>query len=321
MYKSYFKIGWRNLLKNKSYSFINISGLAIGMAVAMLFGLWVFDELGFNKSFKNYNRIFSVYHHFSFGSDTFTESGVSPRFAYELRNNFPEFELPAMASYQSDYVVSYKETKFSKPGLYVEPQFMEIFSVRMIHGAQDALNSVHSVLLSNTLADVMLGENPIGKIIKFDNRDDLVVTGVYEDFPTNSEFSEIQMLMPMDYYFSNSESTGKQRDSWDDISFQCFILLNDKTSMMAAGGKIKDLLFLNGSDDMKAIKPEGFLFPMEKWYLFAEFKDGKNIGGKIQFVWMFALVGGFVLLLACINFMNLSTAQSEKRSKEVESVK
>lgn len=317
MYKSYFKIGWRNLFSSKSYSFINISGLSIGMAVAMLIGLWVFDELSFNKSFKNYNRLYNVYHHLTFGRDIFTESGVSPRFVHEVRNNFAEFESLALTSYQTDHIVSYKEAKFSRPGLFVEPQFIEMFSLRMMQGTHEALNSMHSVLISKTLADAMLGENPIGKVVRFDNRDDLVVSGVYEDFPANSEFSEIQMLMPMEYYFSTSESARKQRDSWDDISFQCFVLLNDKTSLSQAEAKIKNLLFQKGSDNMKEIKPEGLLFPMEKWHLYAEFKDGKNIGGKIQLVWMFGLIGAFVLILACINFMNLSTARSEKRSKEV----
>ena len=317
MYKSYFKIGWRSLLRNRGYSLINISGLAIGMAVAMLIGLWIFDELSFNKSFKNYERIANVYHSLTFGADNFTDSGVPPLFAPELKNNFSEFENVALTSYQADHILSYEEAKFSKPGLFVEPSFIEMFSLRMVHGTPDALKNMHSILLSKALADIMLGDNPIGKMVKFDNRDNLIVTGVYEDFPSNSEFSEVQMLVPMDYYFTTSEVARKQMNSWEDISFQCFVLLNDKTSLPKAESKIKNLLFQKGSDDMKSIKPEGILFPMEKWHLYAEFKDGKNIGGKIQFVWMFGMVGAFVLLLACINFMNLSTARSEKRSKEV----
>ncbi|HNV28359.1 MAG TPA: ABC transporter permease [Cyclobacteriaceae bacterium] len=317
MYKSYFKIGWRSLLRNRGYSLINISGLAIGMAVAMLIGLWIFDELSFNKSFKNYERIANVYHSLTFGADNFTDSGVPPLFAPELKNNFAEFENVALTSYQADHILSYEEAKFSKPGLFVEAPFIEMFSLRMVHGTPDALKNMHSILLSKALADIMLGDNPIGKMVKFDNRDNLIVTGVYEDFPSNSEFSEVQMLVPMDYYFTTSEVARKQMNSWEDISFQCFVLLNDKTSLPQAESKIKNLLFQKGSDDMKSIKPEGILFPMEKWHLYAEFKDGKNIGGKIQFVWMFGMVGAFVLLLACINFMNLSTARSEKRSKEV----
>jgi putative ABC transport system permease protein len=317
MYKSYFKIGWRSLLRNKGYSIINISGLAMGMAVAMLIGLWIFDELSFNKSFKNYDRIANVYHSLTFGTANFTDSGVPTPFANELRTNFAEFENIALTSYQADHVISYEEAKFSKPGLFAEPQFVEMFSLRMVHGTTDALKSMHSILLSKTMADIMLGDNPIGKIVKLDNRDNLTVTGVYEDFPSNSEFSEVQMLVPMEYYFTTSETARNQMNRWEDISFQCFVQLNDKTSLPQAELKIKNLLFQKGSDDMKSIKPEGILFPMEKWHLYAEFKDGKNIGGKIQFVWMFGLVGAFVLLLACINFMNLSTARSEKRSKEV----
>jgi putative ABC transport system permease protein len=317
MLQNYFKIGWRNLLRSKSYSLINISGLAIGMAVAILIGLWVFDELSFNKSFKNYSRMTNVYHHLTFGSDTFTESGAPPLFAAELKNNFAEFESVALASYQTDHFINYDETKFSKPGLFVEPQFLEMFSLTMLQGSTVALKDVHSIVLSKTFANAVLGDNPIGKMVKLDNRDNLIVTGVYEDFPSNSEFSEIQMLLPMEYYFTTSETARKQMNSWEDISFQCFVLLNDKTTLLQAQSKIKNLLYEKGSDDMKSIKPEGLLFPMEKWHLYAEFKDGKNIGGKIQFVWMFGLIGVFVLLLACINFMNLSTARSEKRSKEV----
>ena len=317
MFQSYFKIGWRSLLKNKSYSLINISGLAIGMAVAILIGLWIFDEQSFNKSFKNYDRIANVYHSLTFGADTFTDSGVPPLMANELKSSFSEFEKVSLTSYQADRIIGYEETKFSKPGLFVEPQFVEMFSLRMLQGTTSALKEVHSIVLSKTLADVMVGDNPIGKVVKLDNRDDLIVTGVYEDFPSNSEFSEVQMLVPMDYYFTTSETASKQMNSWEDISFQCFVLLNDKASLPQAESKIKNLLFQKGSGDMKSIKPEGLLFPMEKWHLYAEFKDGKNVGGKIQFVWMFGLVGIFVLLLACINFMNLSTARSEKRSKEV----
>ena len=317
MFKSYFKIGWRNLLSNKSYSLINITGLAMGMAVAVLIGVWIFDELSFNKSFKNYDRLYSVYHSLTFGSDTFTESGAPAPFAEELKNNFAEFEDVVLTNYQSDHSISYEEARYSKPGLFVEPQFVEMFSVRMLYGTKNALTNMHSILLSKTLSDVILGENPVGKIVKFYNRDDLIVTGVFEDFPSNSEFSEIHMLVPMDYYFTTSETARKQKDSWEDVPFQCYVLLNDKTSLPQAESKIKNLLFQKGSDDVKSVKPAGILFPMEKWHLYGEFKDGKNVGGKIQFVWMFAMVGAFVLLLACINFMNLSTARSEKRSKEV----
>jgi len=314
MYKSYFKIGWRNLLCNKSYSLINISGLAIGMAVAMLIGFWVFDELSFNKSFKNYDRLAAVYFSLTFGGEVITDSGAPPAMGAELKNNHPEFDEVALATYQADRIISYQETSISRPGLFVEPSFIKIFSMNMLHGGEGALKELHSIVLSQKLADDLVGSDPIGKMIKY-NHDNLMITGVFEDFPSNSDFGKVELLLPMEYYFKSQPT--KNTDSWEDMMYQCFVLLNDKNSMDEANLKIKDLLYEKGSDDMKSLKPKGFLFPIEKWHFHSEFKNEESTGGKIRFVWMFGIVGSFVLILACINFMNLSTARSERRSKEV----
>ena len=139
MFKSYFKIGWRNLLSNKSYSHINISGLALGMAVAILIGVWVFDELSYNKSFRNYNRLYNVYHSLTYDGDIYTGSGVPPQLSQELKNNFAEFEDVALTSFQADHGIGYEKASFSKPGLFVEPQFVEMFSLKLLHGTSNAL--------------------------------------------------------------------------------------------------------------------------------------------------------------------------------------
>ncbi len=314
MYSSYFKIGWRNLVKNKTYSVINISGLAIGMAVAILIGLWIFDELSFNKSFKNYNRLASVYFSVTFGGEVITDSGAPPAMGAELKSNHPEYDEVVIATYQNDHIIRYEENSISKPGLFAEPNFIKIFSMNMLQGGEGALKELHSIVLSQKLANDLVGSDPIGKMVKY-NHDNLMVTGVFEDFPSNSEFGAVQLLMPMDYYFKTQPT--RNVDSWEDISYQCFVLLNDKTSIDESNLKIKDLLYEKGSDDMKSLKPKGFLFPIEKWHFHSEFKNEESTGGKIRFVWMFGIVGSFVLILACINFMNLSTARSERRSKEV----
>ena len=316
MIKNYFKIGWRNLLRNKGYSFINISGLAMGMAVAMLIGLWVFDELSFNRSFEKYDRIGKMYHHLTFGENILTIDDMPYPVGNELKNNYADFEEVTMTK-EEDHIIGYEEKKFSKTGLFVEPQFAALFSLHLLQGSAESLKEVHSILISKSLAHDIGADNTIGKMIKFDNLDNLMVAGVFEDFPSNSQFAEITMLLPVSYYFTISESTRKKMNNWEDYDFQCYVLLNDKTSFGQAEPKIRNVLYQKVSGDGKAIKPEGILFPMEKWHLYSEFKDGKNIGGKIQFVWMFGMIALFVLLLACINFMNLSTARSEKRSKEV----
>ncbi|MBY0436408.1 MAG: ABC transporter permease, partial [Cyclobacteriaceae bacterium] len=187
MYKSYFKIGWRNLLRSKGYSLINIGGLAVGMAVAMLIGLWVYDELSFNKSFVNYSRIAKVYHHLTFGEEAFTLDAVPHAIGAHLKNNFAEFEDVVIVNEQGEHVVGYEEKTFSKVGIYAEPHFLEMFSVPMLKGTHTALKDVNSIVLSKTLADVLVGDNAIGKVIKFNNKDNLMVAGVYEDFPDNSQ--------------------------------------------------------------------------------------------------------------------------------------
>jgi putative ABC transport system permease protein len=316
MLKNYFTIGWRNIIRTKGYSVINISGLAIGMAVAILIGLWIMDEMNYNKSFKNHDRLGQLYHHVTFGEDTMTISDVPAPIGEALKNNYAEFEGVAITSWPGEHIITYNETKLSETGLFVEPQFASMFSVQMLQGT-NTLTDVHSILVSKTLAVSLFDNKPIGKMIKLDNRDLLMVTGVFEDFPSNSQFADVKMLLPIAYFFSIDESHRKKIHNWEDYSFQCFVLLKHNILFDQVESKIRNVLYEKASGDGKAIKPQGILFPMAKWHLYAEFKDGINTGGQIRFVWMFGMIGTFVLLLACINFINLSTARSEKRSKEV----
>jgi ABC-type antimicrobial peptide transport system permease subunit len=315
MIKNYFKIAWRTIVKNKLYSFINIAGLAIGMGLAILIGLWIWDELSFNKYHGNYRSIARVMVNQTFGDDISTDVAIPLPLKEELKNNYaPDFKNIAMTSWEWDHSFTVDKTKISKPGMYVESDFLKIFSIDMIYGSySDALNEPSSIVLSESAAKSLFGNgNPVNKTILFDNNINGKITGVFADLPTNSEFHGVQVLLPWSS-FLQQDWVKNSFNNWGNNSFQLFTRINDKTTFEKVTSKIKDI----GKKYYPQSRPEYFLQPMTKWHLYSEFKNGKNSGGKITFVWLFGITGLFILFLACINFMNLSTARSERRAKEV----
>jgi putative ABC transport system permease protein len=315
MLRNYLKIAFRNLIKNPGYSAINIGGLAVGMAVAVLIGLWVYDEISFDKYHKNYDRIAGVWQHVSFGPEKSTY-GIGPiPLANELRTKYPDFESAVVTKGQY-FVLTSGDKKLSKPGYSVEPQFLDMMSVRILSGTKQGLNEVNSIMLSQSLAEVFFGtESPINKLVKIDNGLTVKVTGVYEDFPNNSSFYDVQFLTPWDFALAKEDYIRQSANEWDNNSFQIYGQLKAGTDFDKVSDKIKDIRVKR--NDPPGYRPEFFLHPMGKWHLLNDFKNGVSIGGLMKFVWLFGVIGIFVLLLACINFMNLSTARSEKRAKEV----
>jgi putative ABC transport system permease protein len=318
MFRNNIKLAWRNLVKSKGFSFINITGLAIGMAVALLIGLWVWDELSFNKSFDNYNRIAQLYQNRTFNGKPATYKIQPQPMAKELRDHYPDFKDVAMASFTEDHVVAWNEKKISTQGIYAEPQFARMFTLKMREGNQNALDDPRSILLSESMAKTLFGkEEAIGKILKADNQGSLTVKGIYKDFPKNTEFALVQIIMPWEYLHSVNPFANDQKDKWGSNNHQCFVQLNDNANLAAVQKKIFGIINSKVSEGEKASKPEVLLLPMNHWRLYGDFTNGKNTGGFITIVRLFALVGIFVLVLACINYMNLSTARSEKRAREV----
>jgi putative ABC transport system permease protein len=314
MIKNYFKVAWRNLKKNKTHSFINIFGLSVGMAVAMLISLWVYDELSFNKNFDNYKNIAKVWQFVKFTDET-SAYDVSPiPLAEELRAKYPEFKSVSLAA-NHVFSIAYGDKKFSKSGNYAEPVFTEMMSLQMLKGTRSGLNDINSIMLSSSLSKTIFGdEDPVNKLIKLDNKYDVKVTGVYSDFPVSSSFNDVLFLVPWKLYL-NEKWVKDSEHVWDNNSFQVYVQLNKGADFDKVSAKIKDIRMK--LENPPAYKPAFFLHPMSKWHLYSDFKNGLNVGGAIQFVWLFGIVGIFVLILACINFMNLSTARSEKRAKEV----
>jgi putative ABC transport system permease protein len=315
MLRNYFKIAFRILLKNKGYSAINIGGLSVGMAVATLIGLWVYDELSFDKSHQNYDKVAQVRQFVKFGVEKDMYDVMPIPLAEELRGKYAEFESVSLSKERTHILVS-GEKKFAKTGNAVEPAFTDIMSVKMLAGTRAGLAEVNAILLSKSLATAFFGnENPINKFINIDNKQIVRVTGVYEDFPENSSFKEAHFLTPWRLLIAMDAGAKRSQDEWDENNYQIYAQLKDGADFGTLSAKIKDIR-VNRADP-PGYKPEFFLHPMRDWHLRSEFKDGKQVGGLIEFVWLFGTIGFFVLLLACINFMNLSTARSEKRAKEV----
>ncbi|QHT72182.1 FtsX-like permease family protein [Rhodocytophaga rosea] len=316
MIRNYIIIAFRYLIKNKGYSFLNIGGLAIGMAVSMLIGLWVWNEVSYNKTHNNYNRVAQLWQFVTFETEKVSYNSLPIPLAEELRRNYPDFESVSLSTYTRETILANGDKKFSKTGQYVEPDFIDIMSVKIVAGSANGLKELNSILLSQSLAITLFGdESPVNKLLTLNNKETVKITAVYEDFPSNSSFNEVFFLAPWPLFVSLNPNAKNAVQEWDENSYQIFVKLTDQAQARDVSAKIKDIRMKR--ENPPPYKPEFFLHPMPKWHLYGDFQNGINTGGLIYFVKLFGMVGIAVLLLACINFMNLSTARSAKRAKEV----
>ena len=319
MISNYLKIAWRYLLKGKGYSLINIGGLCVGMAVAILIGLWIYDELVFDKYHKNYERIAQVMQHQTYNGEIGTQTANPALMGQEIRRLYgSDFKHVLQSSWNYDHAFTYGDKIILVSGSYFEPGVEDMLSLKILKGELHGLKEMNSVMMSRSAASSIFGkDNPIGKMLKVDDRVNVKVTAVYEDLPFNTTLRDVKFIMPWDLYLSQNTWIQKMEEPWGSNFTQTFVQIADNADMAKVSAKIRDVKLNKVEKDERRYKPVVFLQPMSKWHLYSEFKQGVNIGGRIDTVWLFGIIGVFVLLLACINFMNLSTARSERRSKEV----
>src|SRR5450432_2974368 len=314
MIRNFFKIAYRNVLRNKGFSAINITGLAVGMAAAILILLWIQDELSYDNFHTNRDRIYEVWNRVPMDGKISSWNSVSAPAARALEKDVPEVERAVRVSWDSKFLMSVADKKIIKTGYIVDTGFLQMFSFPMLKGnPSTALNDMHSLILTEKTAKSLFGnEDAMGKIVKNQDKENFTVTGILKDLPGNSRFN-FEFLLPWSFI-----KYGEGKDlGWGDNSTSTYVMLNQNTTYAAASPKIK-VLKQKYSDEAKTMKWELFLYPLSRWRLYSSFTNGvEDNGGRSTFVKLFGIIAAFILLIACINFMNLSTARSEKRAKEV----
>ncbi len=318
MFKNYFKIAWRNIVKSKGYSALNIFGLATGMAIALLIGLWVHKEYSYDKFLPDYQQLYQVRRNYHGNGDTVTYSGSSLKLADALRSQIPEIEYVAETDDFGLHGLTKGDTKLYMTGGQTASNFLKIFKYPLLQGnVNTVLNEPYSIVLTESTAKALFGsEDPLNKTVRFDNKNNLTVTGILKDIPANSTL-QFNYLVPFSYYEATNDfvKTARHRNfEWN--GFQTFVKLKSGITYEQVASKIKDIEKVDKDNIMSRVT-DVILHPLQRWHLYGNYENGKDVGGFIEYVRMFSIIGMLVLLIACINFVNLTTARSEKRAKEV----
>ncbi|MCR8561412.1 ABC transporter permease [Mucilaginibacter sp. BJC16-A38] len=318
MIRNYIKIAWRNILNNKVYSALNIIGLGAGMAVALLIALWVNYQYSFDRFLPDADRLYQVRRNFNSNGDTLTFTSTSLKLADALRNNIPEFEHVAEADWTSPHSLIVGEKKLYPVGFQVGGDFLKMFRFPLIMGnAEGALKEPYSIVLSESIARALFGNvNPLNKMVRVDNKDNLKVTAILKDLPANSSM-QFSYIIPFSYAELIHNGIKQARvGSFGDNGFQIFTELKPGITYAHVSAKIKNIE-KSETTNVNAMNSSVIMQPLLDWHLYGDYKNGKALDGFIQYVRIFSIIGVLVLLIACINFINLSTARSEKRAREV----
>lgn len=316
MINNYIKIAWRNLLKNKAFSSINIIGLAIGMAGALLIALWLQNMLSMDRFHMKGDRLYVISNRDMNQGQMWAWVNTPKIMGPTLKKDFPDIEKFTRYDQFNNFLTTYNNKKIVSQVAFVDPGFFDMFSFPIVKGNKNKLlQNANSVVLTQKFAETLFGNSdPVGKTIKIDSVNLVTVDAVLQDLPNNTSM-QFDYLLSWEY----AKKIGYTDENWQNNSIETYVLLRETTPLEAFNNKIR-LVSQNhinvGNNEIRSTN-EIFAFPYQDAYLYNKSVNGAYTAGRIQLVHLFTWIGSFIFLVACINFMNLSTARSERRAKEV----
>ena len=311
MLRNYLKTSIRNILKNKALSFLNITGLAIGIACASLIFLWVEDEVTFNHNFSKRNQFYKIYENQTYEGKTSTFHATPGPMGLALKKEIPGINNVARAGGLNNQMFALGDKSINEPGSYSDSTLFSMLNLPFVYGQTgNAFREVHALVINQTMSKKFFGDqDPTGKTLRVNNEQDFIITGVFKDLPANSSF-QFHWLAPIE----NIEHSQPWMQEWGANWVNTFVELQSSANVQSINKVLSNYLAVKQKNDNKTVC---FLFGMDDWNLRDSFLNGKQDGGKIQYVRLFSIIAWIILLTACINFMNLATAHSEKRAKEI----
>ncbi|MVM32546.1 FtsX-like permease family protein [Spirosoma sp. HMF4905] len=315
MIQNYVKIAWRNLMRAKGYASLNIAGLAVGMAASALIFLWIQSELNYDRFYSKTDRLFQVYNRDVFSGNAQVWGTTPKPLAPELKQDYPDIE-DASRFRPTGFLLTAADKKLNSEGAYADPSFLSLFDFSLLSGNREkVLSGSNGIIITKSLAEKLFGTtDAIGKVVQLDHKDSFSVTGVLDDLPNNTQFNNVSFLLPWTAFVTPSWDS----DGWASNNNYTYVLLKDKVNSDVVNEKIKRLTanHLKGEIDDVSNR-QIFLHPASKWHLYSKQENGQLTEGSIVTVRLFGIIAAFILLIAAVNFINLSTARSEKRAKEV----
>lgn len=317
MLKNYLLVTFRNLLKNGFYSFINISGLAIGITCSILILLWVEDETSYDKFLPKADRLYQVWVNAHFDNKINSWTSVPLPTGEAMKPANANIVRAAVTDWGEKHLLATTgDVRINKRGHHVGEEFLEMFEFPLIAGnAEQVLDDASNIVLTESTAKALFGdEDAMGKIVRVDNQHDLKVAGILKDIPKNSSF-QFDFLLPYKHWYNTNAWVKRNSTNWGNYSFQVFVELNDPKNHADVEKSIRKILADHGQDE--DMEHNFFLYPMLRWRLYSNFENGVEQAGMSDYVQLFTIVAIFIIVIACINFMNLATARSERRAREV----